>query len=111
MDFGAGNLDRRVTIQRATRAKNTRGVLVDTWGDLATVWASYRALSDAERIRSAEVAAVIEARFRIRWSPGVADVTAKDRLQFEGRPQEIVAVKPIGRRKWIEISTAARSDA
>lgn len=34
----AGNLDRRITIQRATKINNEFNEPIETWADLATVW-------------------------------------------------------------------------
>jgi SPP1 family predicted phage head-tail adaptor len=105
----AGKLDRRVTIERATMADDGFGQ-APTWAELATVWASKRDVSDAERFASGEVAAQITTRFRIRWSSVVAGIDPRDRLICEGRTYDIVAVKEIGRREGLEITAAARAD-
>ncbi|MFN3584839.1 phage head closure protein [Phenylobacterium sp.] len=105
-----GELDRRVTLLYATTEPNGLGEEVETWRTLATVWASYSPTSDGERVRAAEVAAVIEARFRIRWSRSLTALTPKNRLRFEGREFNIIGVKEIGRREGLEISAAARAE-
>ncbi len=105
----AGKLDRRVTIERATMADDGFGQ-TPTWAELATVWASRRDVSDAERFASGEVSAQITTRFRIRWSSVVAGIDPRDRLICEGRTYDIAAVKEIGRREGLEITAAARAD-
>lgn len=103
----AGDLDRRITIERATTTTDDFGADTQTWAPLATVWASYKPISDSERMRAAEVGATITARFQIRWGH---DVDVEDRLIFEGRVMSIVAVKEIGRREGQELTAAGRAE-
>lgn len=112
MAVRAGDLDRRITLQRASTAQDHgTGEEVATWVPIATVWASKRDVSDGERLASAQVQASITTRFVIRWSLGVSDLNPKDRVMFEGRIYDIAAVKEIGRREGIEISASAHADA
>jgi SPP1 family predicted phage head-tail adaptor len=85
---------------------------VDSWSDHGGwVYAKKRDLSDGERWRAGEVQAHVATRFTVRWSPFTAAITPKDRLICEGREYEIVGVKECeGRRQWVEITCAARSD-
>lgn len=106
----AGALDRTIVLQRATLAPNAMNEPVETWGTLATRRASYQPVSDGERSQAAEVAAVIDCRFQIRWSADVASLSPKDRLTFEGRVFDIRGVKEIGRRQGLEISARARAE-
>lgn len=111
MGLSAGKLDRRITLQRFTSTTAAgSGERVKTWADLATRWASKRDVSDSERVASAEVSAEIGTRFVVRWEKLLADLNPKDRLVFEGRTYEIVAVKEIDRRVGLEISAIARAD-
>lgn len=108
--MAAGNLDRRVRLERATRAANAFNELVETWATLATVWAEYEPLRDAERYAAGQVGATATARFRIRYSSTVADLGPLDRLVYDGRTYDIHAVKEIGRREGLEITAAARTE-
>ena len=113
MTLPAGNLDRRIRLERATITQNALNEDIPTWGELATVWTSKLDVSDGERLAAAEVAAVISTRFRIRWSSLVASLNPKDRVVYPtsgGRIYDIVAVKEIGRREGLEISAMARAD-
>jgi SPP1 family predicted phage head-tail adaptor len=105
----AGNLDRRITILRASvTGTDDAGHPVRTWTPLATVWAEKRDVSDGERWRAQEVAAHVTTRFRIRWGLGV---TTQDRVLHDGREYEIVGPpKEIGRREGQEITAAARGE-
>lgn len=107
----AGKLDRRVTLLARVVVKNGFSEGVETWpGPGLEVWSSYEPVKDAERLRAAEVAATITARFQIRWSPDVAAVDETWRLAFDGRLFDVVAVKELGRREGLEISGAARAE-
>lgn len=104
----AGRLDRRITIQRAIKTTDELGGHVLTWGDHATVWAEVLPISDGERWRAQEVAAHVTTRFRIRW--GGSGVTVEDRVVYDDRTYELVAVKEIGRREGQELTGAARAE-
>ena len=106
----AGDLDRRLTLRRATVTTNSLNELVSNWSDLATVWASKKDVSDGERVRAQEVGSSITTRFQVRWSTVTASLTPKDRLVCEDREYEITGVKEIGRRVGLEITATARTD-
>jgi len=106
----AGRLDRRITIMRASLSANALNEQVETWLDIATVWASKEDISDSERIRAQEVSAEITTRFQIRHSSAVADVNPKDRVRLDGRVFDIYGVKEIPYRAGLEITATARAD-
>src|SRR5262245_20493120 len=105
-----GKLDRRITLQQATVTYDSLNNPIQTWGDLATVWASRQDMSDTERVAASEVGADMTTRFQIRWSNLVSVLNPKDRLTFDGNSYEIVNVKEIGRREGIEITAVVRTD-
>lgn len=106
----AGDLDRRLRLQRLTFMKDSFNADVPVWSDILEVAASKLDVSDAERLANAEVGAVVTTRFRIRWSPEVADLSAKDRGICEGATYEITGVKELGRREGLELTAARRGD-
>jgi SPP1 family predicted phage head-tail adaptor len=106
MTIDAGKLDRRITAERASVTTDAFGGVVETWYELATVWAEKLDLSDGERWRTAEVAAQVTTRFRIRWRLAV---TVEDRIVCDGRTFEVHGVKELGRREGQEITCAART--
>jgi len=106
----AGSLDRRVTLLRRSTVEDDFNADAETWSELATVWASFKPVSDVERVQAQAVGAVATARFQIRWSTQVRDLSPKDRLLFEGRTYGVSAVKPLGRRTGLEITASAAID-
>lgn len=109
----AGDLDRRITIQRA--ALTTGGGFnepQETWTDLATVWAKRADASATEAYRAQEVGAQISTRFTIRYSTLAASITPKDRISFQGEIFNISAIRePVGtRNQWLELDAVARAD-
>lgn len=110
MALSAGKMDRKIVLQRFTETRDAFNEPVKTWATLATRSASYEPLSDGERFRASETAANASARFVIRYSAAVADLSPVDRLVFEGRTYEILHTKEVGRREGIEITAAARAE-
>ena len=106
----AGNLDRRIVIQRFTETRDEFNEPVRSWATLATVWASYEPLTDGEAFRAGETMAEASARFVVRYSTTLAGLNPKDRLTFDGGTWEIIRTKEIGRREAIEITTKSRDD-
>jgi SPP1 family predicted phage head-tail adaptor len=111
----AGDLDRRITLQRATATQNELNEDVDTWADVATVWARRRDASDSQKIEymaAGQVGAFIVSRFTVRSSSVTRDVTPVDRLMHEGKVWEIRGVKEAdeGRRRFIEITASRDAD-
>jgi len=107
---GAGALKQRIALQRATTTANAFNEPVETWATFATVFASRRDASASETYRAAEIGARISARFTIRRSSDVADVTPRDRLTLGGRSFDITAVRTTPDNRWIEIDAVARAD-
>lgn len=109
--LAAGDLNRRITLERATVNKDEFNSDIETWGTLATVWASYEPIRDGEKFRAGETAAGLSARFVIRHSSQVADLNPTDRLVFKGVTYAILNVKETGGRNvGLEITCAGRAD-
>lgn len=106
----AGDLDRRIRLERFTETRDEYNEPVKAWATLATRSASYEPLSDGEKFSASETAANASARFRIRWSGATRDLNPKDRLIFDGDTWEIIRVKEVGRREGQEITAASRAD-
>lgn len=105
------NLDHRITIERATFTAGAFNAPVPAWGEYVTVSAARRDASAGESLRAAEVAAKLDCRFTVRFSPEIATVTAKDRIVLEGGPTfDIVGVRETKRNEWVEIDCVARPD-
>jgi SPP1 family predicted phage head-tail adaptor len=105
----AGQLDRRITLQRATETDNGYATVQSAWVDLASVWAKLMPMSGAERLAALENAAFANARFLIRKSTDVADLNAKDRLVYGSVNYDIANVREEG-RGFLVIDAVARND-
>ena len=110
----AGNLDRRLTIERKTVTEDALGGQVETWAPVAglvNIPCQFEQVSDAERWRAAEIQVDVSARFTIRWSPVAATITPLDRIQFEGREYGIMhKPKEVQRRRGLELTASARGE-
>ena len=105
------NLDRRVQFLRATLTDDGFGQVEAFAPHGAPEPAAKSDVSDGERWRAGEVQAHITTRFTVRWSAFTADLTPRDRLTCEGRSYDISGIKETGgRRRWLEITAAARAD-
>jgi SPP1 family predicted phage head-tail adaptor len=100
----AGGLDRRVTLQRFTVTTDDYGEEIQTWSDLATVFAEVRQQSGREFFAAAQEQAARLVVFFIRWFPGL---TVLDRVSYADTLHDIVEVREIGRRDGLELHTVA----
>jgi len=98
----AGQLDRRVTLQRRVLTQNSYGEAIETWVDLAVVWAAYRPLRGAERVYAAQTVAEGDIKWLIRCRPGITPI---DRLLYKGEVYDITSVIELGRREGYELYT------
>lgn len=78
----AGELNRRITIQQPTVAKDQYKRVTTGWVDFKTVWAAVEPLNGREYIQAQNTNAEITVRFRIRYLP---DVTNAMRVLYDGR--------------------------
>lgn len=98
----AGDLDRVLTIQRATVTVDANGAPVSTWADLTTLRAkqlSDNATIDTEHGGTAMTAVQIKFLTRF-YSNGP---TLEDRVVYEGLPYQIKYISEIGRRRGLEL--------
>ena len=114
MALPAGRRDARIEVQRQVTEKNSLNEDVASWVTVATRWADKLDVSDGERVRAAEVGAIITSRFRVLRDSVTRTVTPIDRIVVRDaiggdRLYDIVGVKEIERRGF-EITAAARAD-
>lgn len=108
--LGAGRLDRRVTVRRYTTTTNALNEEIKSWSDYVTFWAGREDVRDAERRQGGDFGAFLESRFVLRWNTLSSTITPKDRLNHDGSDWEIVGVKELQRRRWIEITARREGD-
>lgn len=87
----AGRLNRRVTIKQLVEGQDEIGQPIQTWADLATVWANIKHKSGAESIRADQDVSIVQASIRIRRR---TDVTAAMRVHHGATVYEIRAILP-----------------
>jgi SPP1 family predicted phage head-tail adaptor len=91
----AGELDRRVTIQRQTETDDGLATVPGSWADLVTVWAKLMPVSGQEKLAAAQNSSFSLRRFKIR-KPSIV-LTTKDRLVFEDDGHDIADIRQDGR--------------
>jgi SPP1 family predicted phage head-tail adaptor len=67
----AGRLRHRVTIQVAAETQNMYGETIQSWSDVATVWAAVEPLRGREYLAATQEQRELTTRITIRWRPGV----------------------------------------
>lgn len=108
---GVGRLDRLVQFERFTLVDDGFSKVETFAAHGEPVWCEKKDISDGEKWRADSVHASITTRFVVRWSSFTTDLTPKDRLIFEGATYDISGIKEVGaRRRWLEITAAARAD-
>jgi len=106
----AGDLNRRITVQRATVAPNAFNEPIETWGTYAVLNAKKADATAGESYRAQEVGAEISARFTVRWSALTAAINPRDRILFGGGTYNITGIRDVGTNQWREIDAVARAD-
>lgn len=100
----AGDLDRRITIQQRSVAREAvYGGETVTWTTLATVWAQlWESATDGEFIEGGTLAYARPTRLRIRYRSDV-DPTMRVSLPT-GRLLQITGTAELGRRQYTELA-------
>ncbi|MES2972392.1 MAG: phage head closure protein [Pseudomonadota bacterium] len=92
----AGSLNRRVTIKAQAAGQDDIGQPVQTWSDIAPVWANVRFKSGSEALRGDKETSVTAASIRIRRR---TDVSVAMRVYDGAVIYEIKAVLPDEERR------------
>jgi SPP1 family predicted phage head-tail adaptor len=110
--IGAGQLDRKIIVERFTSTTNALNEQVKTWDTFITYRAKRTDISDGERYAAEQVGSFLMARFLIRSSFDSRTVTPLDRIDHDGKVWDIKGVKEadMGRERFIEITAATRSE-
>ena len=69
--MNAGTLNRRITIQQLASGQDALGQMVQTWTDVALVWANIRYANGSETIKADAETSVAKASIRIRYRTGL----------------------------------------
>ena len=95
-------LDRIITIQQLSVTRDSFGAQVETWVDLAQVWASFTPQSAREQFRNESniEQASNTAAFRIRYRD---DLTEDMRIVHDSHEWDIEGIIEVGRRDKLDL--------
>ncbi len=96
----AGQLDRRIALQRKTETASALGQPGEAWTTYATVWARKIEKSVRDVFTSDQMQANRSVVFRIRYRSGVSDT---DTVLFEGQRFEVRGISEYGRRVALDL--------
>lgn len=102
-----GQLDRRITIQSRTTAANAYNEPVETWSDVATVWAKIDypvTASDEATIQGLNLATT-RVEFTIRHR---ADVNFITRVLYNSEVFDVERISEIGRKSYLKLTCERR---
>ena len=99
--MNAGKLRHRTTIQQLVNTDDGAGGSIETWQNVATVWAAIEPLRGNERYTAQQVQSTLSHKVTIRYHEGVKP---QMRLTYKGRIFDIEAVIDIEERhRWLEL--------
>lgn len=103
----AGELDRRILVQRRVAARNEHGEEVEGWVDIATVWAKFERVSGTEEFKAEQRSNRQQVRFTIRYRPGLEPTMT---VVYDGERYEVEDVGETGegRRDGLVLTAHAR---
>lgn len=110
MTFGAGKLNRRITIQRRDVGQDDAGQPVLTWVDVVTVWSNIAGDTGLHTIRaSGDLPAPIKRySFRIRYREGLDEGM---RVVYGGQNYDIKAVRmDYAGQEWADLVCETGND-
>jgi SPP1 family predicted phage head-tail adaptor len=116
----AGQLDKRIALQRKTSIPSDSGQPTDTWATTTERWADKRPVAGVERYGGQQLEAREQVEFRLRWSNDIADLQATDRIIEPATDAadppirsiyEVIAVLELGRHEGFRVITARRTVA
>jgi len=111
MPIRAGELDRRVLVQRAAYTVDALNARVQAgWTVLADVAAKRTPVSASLATQGAQPGRISTHRFLVRWSAVLADLTSADQIRCEGLTYGVDEVEEMGRRVGLMIWGTARPD-
>lgn len=113
----AGELDRRVKIQKREITQSPTGEEVESWTTIPTsapdncIWMGKRDMRANERWAAQQVVAELQTVFTARWYPAFDTIGPEShRLVYRGRVYDIHGIREIGRQEGVEIAAAARAE-
>lgn len=87
----AGRLNQRITIQSRSATRDALGQPVETWSDVASLWADIRFPSGMEVVKGGAEVSIVKASIRIRYR---TDIDAGMRVEHGSNTYDVKAVLP-----------------
>jgi len=109
MALPAGKRDTRIEVLRSVTFKDALNADIASWSTVGTIWAAKADVSDGERVRAAEVGAILTSRFRVLRNAFTRTITPRDRIVIGAQTFDITGIKELD-RVGFEITAAARQD-
>ena len=106
--MNVGQLDRKVTLQTWTTSRDSFGQPVETWSDLAQVWAKKSDRVASEVTSGGQVVEVVRTVWTIRHR---TDFDSRHRIKTQDAAPAyyyVTGVQEIGRRVGLKITTEKR---
>lgn len=103
MKLSAGDLNRKITIERPTVHGSFTGAGKQKWTEVAKVWAQVQdhLPSRGEKLANGFINTARPARIRMRYR---SDITANMRVILGNRVMQIIsAPAELGNRQWLEV--------
>lgn len=83
----ANDLNRRITLQGKKTVLDREGTPIESWVDVATIWAARNPLTAKEFFAAATVNAEKAVKYRIRYRPGILEdmrlIDQRDGVAYE----------------------------
>lgn len=97
----AGNLRKRIKLQQKVGTRDSWGQAVNTWQDVATIWAQVEAGPGKEALHGKQVESETSQKVTVRYRAELADPRAVNawRFSFDGRTMNIQACMFIDMQK------------
>lgn len=112
MTLNAGEMDREIVLQTATKTQDpSSGEELIDWDELdETIWAQWLPAGTRESWQAQQrLGSFVDGVFRI-YDRSPRPTPADSRVVFEGREYDVKGVTEIGRGEGLELAVTARAD-
>lgn len=104
----ARNFDTLITLLRPVSTVNAYNESIVVYSSDGDHWAVMDDLKSWETYKAAEVGQTLTTRFTVRWSPETAAADGTWHIRVDDAEYDIIAVREVGRRLYIEFDAAIR---
>ena len=99
-----GKLDKRITLQSRSATIDDYGQQINSWTDVATVWANIKPVSGREKMKAMQVDSILSHTVAVRYNATFMPPRTVDawRIVYNGRYFNIIAAMDLDEaRKYI----------